>query len=420
MRDYSRMSTDPSVTAAERQWLRVLSTLNEYQARLFVAARALELGRSGISRVSRLTGMSRPAIYRGMAEIRGGGGLQPAEAGRIRKSGGGRKRIEQVDPQIPRHLKRILEETTAGDPVSLLKWTSKSTRTLAEELTRLGHAVSAVTVGRCLRDMGYSLQANVKSMEGRQHPDRDEQFRYINRQVKSFLRSGAPVISVDTKKKELVGAFRNAGRAWRARGQAPRVLVHDFPHLGKGKAIPYGTYDIAEDQALVNVGVTHDTAEFAVASIRRWWRMLGKRTYPSATRLLICADAGGSNGNRLRAWKLRLQQLANEIRVPISVCHYPPGTSKWNKIEHRLFSFISMNWRGQPLVSYEAVVNLIGSTRTRSGLKVKALLDTTAYETGQAVSRQQMRNLRLKRHSFHPDWNYTLSPEPEETRTRFW
>jgi hypothetical protein len=419
MRDYSRMSADPSVTVVERQWLRVLSTLNELQARLFVAERALQLGRGGISRVSRLTGMSRPAIYRGLAELRAESAWKgPAEAGRIRRAGGGRKRVEVLDPQIQRHLQRIVEETTAGDPMSLLKWTSKSTRTMAEELTRRGYPVSAVTVGRCLREMGYSLQGNVKSIEGPQHPDRDAQFRYLNRQVKMFLRSGDPVISVDTKKKELVGAFRNAGRTWRARGQAPRVLVHDFPHLGAGKAIPYGTYDLAEDQALVNVGVTHDTAEFAVASIRRWWRMLGRRSYPAAARLLICADAGGSNGNRLRAWKLHLQQLANGIGVPITVCHYPPGTSKWNKIEHRLFSFISMNWKGKPLVSYEAIVNLIGSTRTRSGLKVKALLDTTTYETGQTVSPQQMQELRLQRHSFHPDWNYTLSPEPEELLKR--
>jgi hypothetical protein len=293
--------------------------------------------------------------------------------------------------------------------MSLLKWTNKSTYTIAEELTRRGHAVSDVTVGRCLRDMGYSLQANVKTIEGPQHPDRDAQFRYINSQVKAFLRSGDPVVSVDTKKKELVGAFKNAGQRWQRHGKAEEVLAHDFPHLGQGKAIPYGTYDIAADQALVNVGVTHDTAEFAVASIRRWWRMLGRRSYPQAKRLLICADAGGSNGNRLRAWKLHLQELVDEIETPISVCHYPPGTSKWNKIEHRLFSFISMNWRGRPLMSFATVVNLIGSTRTRSGLKVKALLDTRNYETGRRVSPKQMTTLRLKGHAFHPDWNYTLS-----------
>ncbi len=294
--------------------------------------------------------------------------------------------------------------------MSLLKWTSKSTRTIAEELSRRGHTVSAVTVGRCLHDMDYSLQANVKTIEGAQHPDRDAQFRYINAQVKAFVRRRDPVVSVDTKKKELVGAFKNAGRRWQRQGDATQVHVHDFPQLGRGKAIPYGTYDVALDKALVNVGVSHDTAEFAVASIRRWWRMLGRRSYPRASRLLICADAGGSNGNRLRAWKLHLQRLANEIGILVSVSHYPPGTSKWNKIEHRLFSFISMNWRGTPLVSYETVVNLIGSTRTRGGLTVKALLDTRDYETGQEVSTHEMKELRLRGHSFHPDWNYTLLP----------
>jgi len=306
---------------------------------------------------------------------------------------------------------RLVEETTAGDPMSLLKWTSKSTRALAEELSRRGHPVSWVTVARCLHDLGYALQANVKTIEGPQHPDRDAQFRYINARVKAFLRTGDPVVSVDTKKKELVGAFRNAGRTWRPRGEPAPVFTHDFPHLGSGKAIPYGTYDIAQDQAVVNVGMTHDTAEFAVESIRRWWRLMGKRAYPSATRLLISADAGGSNGNRLRAWKLHLQRLATDIGLQITVCHYPPGTSKWNKIEHRLFSFISLNWKGQPLVSYEAVVSLIGSTRTRSGLKVKAVLDTRDYETGHDVTAKQIEQLQLKRHTFHPDWNYTLLPQ---------
>jgi transposase len=396
---------------AERRWLRVLSTLNEAQARLYVAEKALELGRGGISRLAQLTGMSRPTIYKGAAELQARRRALPAQAGRIRQVGGGRKRVEEVEPELKKALSGIVEETTAGDPMSLLKWTAKSTRMIAEELSRRGHPVSAVTVGRCLHDMGYSLQANVKSLEGAQHPDRDAQFRYINAQVKAFVRSGDPVVSVDTKKKELVGAFKNAGKRWQPQGEPEVVHVHDFPHLGEGKAIPYGTYDLAQDKALVNVGVSHDTAEFAVASIRRWWRMLGHRSYPRAGRLLICADAGGSNGNRLRAWKVYLQQLANDIAIPISVCHYPPGTSKWNKIEHRLFSFISMNWRGKPLVSYETVVALIAGTRTRSGLQVKALLDTRDYETGQQISIKQMRELRLRGHSFHPDWNYTLSAD---------
>ncbi len=297
--------------------------------------------------------------------------------------------------------------------MSLLKWTNKSTRMIAEELTRRGYPMTGVTVARCLHDLGYSLQANVKSIEGPQHPDRDAQFRYINSEVKSFMRSGDPVVSVDTKKKELVGAFRNAGRTWRPRGEPAEAFTHDFPHLGRGKAIPYGTYDVAKDRALVNVGVTHDTAEFAVESIRRWWTMLGRRTYPQTSRLLICADAGGSNGNRLRSWKLNLQELANDLGLPITVSHYPPGTSKWNKIEHRLFSFISMNWKGIPLVSYQTVVNLIGGTRTRSGLKVKAMLDTRHYQPGRKVSSREMRELHLKGHSFHPDWNYTLSPQTD-------
>ena len=408
MRDYALMTSRTATSDAERRWLRVLSTLNEAQARLFVAERALELGRGGISRLCELTGMSRPTIYKGAAELRAKRHPLAAQSERVRHVGGGRKRVEEVEPQVKQELSRIVEETTAGDPMSLLKWTAKSTRSIAEELTRRGYPVSGVTVGRCLHEMDYSLQGNVKTLEGPQHPDRDAQFRYINSQVKSFVRSGDPVVSVDTKKKELVGAFKNAGKRWRK--QAEAVHVHDFPHLGEGKAIPYGTYDVALDKALVNVGVSHDTAQFAVESIRRWWRMLGRKAYPGVARLLICADAGGSNGNRLRAWKLYLQELAVETGMAISVCHYPPGTSKWNRIEHRLFSFISMNWRGKPLVSYETVVNLIGGTRTRSGLTVKALLDTRDYETGQEVSSKRMGQLYLRGHSFHPDWNYTLLP----------
>jgi len=395
--------------ASPKAWLKVLSTLNERQARLFVAERALTLGRGGISQMSRATGISRPTIMKGAAELLSKGGLPPVTEGRVRRPGGGRKKAEEADPELRRELVRIMEETTAGDPMSLLKWTSKSTRAIAEQLAGLGHPVSSVTVGRCLHDMDYSLQANVKELEGRQHPDRDAQFRYINARVKSFLRSHDPVISVDTKKKELVGAFRNAGRTWRPKGQPEKVMVHDFPSRSEGYAIPYGTYDVASDRAVVNVGVTHDTAEFAVESIRRWWRLLGRRSYASAERLLICADAGGSNGNRLRAWKLHLQDLADELRLAITVCHYPPGTSKWNKIEHRLFSFISMHWKGQPLLSYETVIALIGGTSTRSGLRVKAVLDTSEYHTGIKVSASEMQGLNLKAHAPHPEWNYTIS-----------
>ena len=395
---------------AERCWLRVMNTLNEYQARLFVAEKALEMGRGGTSRLSKLTGMSRVTISSGMAELRGGKRLRDAGTGRVRVPGGGRKRVEEADPALQRRLKAIVEETTAGDPMSPLKWTSKSTRTIAEDLARGGHPVSNVTVARCLAEMGYTLQANVKTREGPQHPDRDAQFRYLNRQVKSFRRIGDPVISVDTKKKELVGAFKNGGRRWMPQGTPDKVSAYDFPSQAEGKAIPYGAYDIARNRAVVNVGVTHETAEFAVESIRRWWRMDGRRYYREAERILICADSGGGNGNRQRAWKVHLQQLSNETGLAVTVCHYPPGTSKWNKIEHRLFSFISLNWKGKPLINFETVVNLIGGTRTKTGLKVKAILDTNQYQTGVELSKKAMDQLHLMRHKIHPDWNYTLSP----------
>jgi hypothetical protein len=409
VQDYRR-NRAATTTSAERIWLRVLGTLNEYQARLFVAEKALQLGRGGISHLSQLTGMSRVTITQGLSELRTGRKLRTAADGRVRQPGGGRKKVEQANPQLPRRLRTIVEETTAGDAMSPLRWTSKATRTIAEELTRSGHPISSVTVGRCLEAMGFTLQANVKTREGPQHPNRDAQFGYLNRQVKAFRRAGDPVISVATKKKELVGAFKNGGRRWLPKGKADQVSVHDFPPLGKGKAIPYGAYDIARNRAVVNVGVTHDTAEFAAESIRRWWRLDGKRHYREAPRLLICADSGGSNGNRTRAWKLHLQALSDETGMSITVCHYPPGTSKWNKIEHRLFSFISLNWKGKPLVNYETVVNLIGGTRTRGGLKVKAVLDTNQYETGVEVSKEDIGQLRLKRHRVHPDWNYTLLP----------
>ena len=399
-----------SPSLAERCWLRVMSTLNEYQARLFVAEKALEMGRGGTSRLSLLTGMSRVTISSGMTELRGGKRLRDAGAGRVRAPGGGRKKVEEADPSMQRRLKSIVEETTAGDPMSPLKWTSKSTRTIAEELERAGHSVSNVTVARCLAEMGYTLQANVKTREGPQHPDRDAQFRYLNRQVKSFRRTGDPVISVDTKKKELVGAFKNGGRRWMPQGTPDKVSAYDFPSQAEGKAIPYGAYDIARNRAVVNVGVTHETAEFAVESIRRWWRLDGRRHYREAERILICADSGGGNGNRQRAWKVYLQQLSDETGLAVTVCHYPPGTSKWNKIEHRLFSFISLNWKGKPLINFETVVNLIGGTRTKTGLKVKAVLDTNQYETGVELSKKDMDQLHLTRHKIHPDWNYTLSP----------
>lgn len=396
-------------TGDERRWLRVLTTLNEYQARLYVADRAVDHGRGGITRLSKLTGMSRTTITKAMAELCGGGTLKEAE-GRIREAGGGRKKVEEADPELREQLGKILEETTAGDPMSALRWTNKSTPTIAQELTRQGHPVSDKTVARCLRQMGYSMQLNQKSREGPQHRLRDLQFRYINRQVAFFRRSGDPVLSVDTKKKELVGAFKNGGRTWRPKGNPHRVNVHDFPSLAEGKAIPYGTYEIGEDRAVVNVGITHDTAEFAVESIRRWWKLSGRKRKQGAKRILICADAGGSNSSRSRAWKLHLQGLVDELGIAITVCHYPPGTSKWNKIEHRLFSFISLTWKGRPLVNYETVVNLIGATTTKSGLRVKAVLDRNEYETGIKVTKSQMQSLHIRPHNTHPDWNYTLQP----------
>jgi hypothetical protein len=405
------MLRERALPEADRHWLRMLGTLNEFQARLFVAERALQLGQGGIAKLSRLTGMSPPTVRRGIRELTGRGRPRPPAEGRQREFGGGRKRAEHVEPGLLRALTRLVEDSTAGDPMSPLRWTSKSTRALADELTRQGYRVNKDNVARCLHELGYALQANVKTLEGRQHPDRDAQFRYLSRQVRSFFRTGDPVISVDTKKKELVGKFAQAGRTWRPSGQPEATLTHDFIHQGKGKAVPYGAYDVGRDQGFVNVGISHDTAEFAVESVRRWWRSMGRPTYPNAKRLLICADAGGSNGPRLRAWKAHLQRLSNQCGFPITCCHYPPGTSKWNKIEHRLFSFISMNWRGCPLVSFETVVNLIASTRTRSGLKVKAALDTRTYEKGVSVSNSDMAALKLRGHAFHPDWNYDLVPQ---------
>lgn len=387
----------------------MLSTLNEFQARLFVADKALDQGRGGISRLSELTGMSRTTITKAVAELSSRKKLLPSE-GRIRELGAGRKRVEEEDGQLRAELTRILNQTTAGDPMSALRWTNKSTQAMADELTRRGHPVSDKTVARCLRAMGYSLQLNRKTKEGVQHPNRDAQFRYINRQEALYRASGDPVISVDTKKKELVGAFANKGRTWRPKGRPYKVKVHDFSSEAEGKAIPYGAYDVIQDRAVVNVGTSHDTSEFAVESIRRWWKMDGRRRYRSARRLLICADSGGSNSSRTRAWKVNLQELADESGLAITVCHYPPGTSKWNRVEHRLFSFISLTWKGQPLWDHEAVINLIGATRTKSGLRVKAVLDKNEYETGVEISDEQMEELCIRRHKTHPAWNYTLSP----------
>jgi hypothetical protein len=324
--------------------------------------------------------------------------------------GGGRKPLEEQDPQLTQRLRRIMDETTAGDPMSLLRWTSKSTYQIRDELRRQGHAVSEDTVQRRLRQMDYTLQANLKTKEGRAPPERDAQFRYINQLAQEYGATGEPVISVDAKKRERVGAFKNAGRRWLPKGQPVVVNVYDFPHLGVGTATLYGAFDEQTNQGLVNVGMSHDTSEYAVESIRQWWRRVGRRQYPQARRLLICADGGGSNGSRNRAWKYFLQQLSDESGLEITVCHYPPGTSKWNKIEHRMFSFISLNWSGQPLVSFETVIQLISATTTRTGLHIKARLDKRVYATGIKIANEEMEKLNLRLHEKHPQWNYSLSP----------
>lgn len=388
--------------------LKVLETLNEAQARWYLAKEAMAMGRGGLKAMHELTGVSRPTILKGMRELLQNRSL--AETFRLRRPGGGRKRLEQTHPGFASALEKILEETTAGDPLSPLRWTSKSTPRIAVELTRQGYPVSQRTVYEKLREMGYSLQANVKNKEGTAPANRDEQFRAINRRVGIYVSAGEPVLSIDTKKKERVGDFQNPGRTWRPQGQLRPVNTYDFPSLAVGTAIPNGAYDVSHNTGFVNVGRTHDTAEFAVESLRQWWMWVGRRRYAETRRWLLCADSGGSNGSRNRAWKYYLQRLSDQLGIGMSVCHYPPGTSKWNKVEHRLFSFISLNWKGEPLVSYETVVNLIGSTRTKKGLRVKAKLDRKRYETGKKISDDEMDQLNIKYDKINPQWNYTIYP----------
>lgn len=391
---------------ADKFLLTILGTLNEAQARWYVAREAIALGHGGIKAMQDLTRLSKPTILRGIRELKTKD-LPPTD--RVRRSGGGRKRLEQSDPALTAALRQIMEANTAGDPMSLLRWTNKSTTAIAQELVRQGHAVSHETVRQRLLELDYSLQANRKNKDGLSPPERDAQFRYINRQVRRFLGRGEPVISVDTKKKERVGNFKNAGKTWRPKGQPREVESHDFPHLGRGTAIPRGTLDVERNEGFVNVGVSHDTAEFAVESVRRWWKLQGRRHYPKAKAVLICADSGGSNASRSRGWKYHLQQFANEFGLAVTVCHYPPGTSKWNKIEHRMFSFISLNWQGQPLLSYQTVVNLIAGTHTRHGLHIKAKLDQREYQKGIPITKEQMKSVNLQPHKTHPQWNYTIS-----------
>ena len=393
----------------EPTFLRFFQTLDERQARLCAAERALALGRGGIAHLARVTGLARRTIRKGIAELRSGA---PLAGGRIRRPGGGRKKVEVADPAVLPALEAAVEASTAGSPLDTLRWTSKSKAKLAAALAARGHRVAPNTVGRLLRGLGYSLQANRKDKEGLAPPGRDAQFRYINDQARDFLDRGQPVISVDTKEKELVGSFKNAGRTWRPKGEPIEVQVHDFPSTAAGKAVPYGVYDVGQNRGFVNVGTSHDTPDFAVESIRLWWHQEGRLLYGAADALLILADGGGSNGARSRVWKVRVQELADELQIPITVCHLPPGTSKWNKIEHRLFAYISIHWRGRPLVDYETVVSLIGATTTATGLTVTARLDLAEYPTGVSVPDATMARLALRPHATHPQWNYTLAPRP--------
>jgi Rhodopirellula transposase DDE domain len=390
-------------------WLRLLPTLPETQRRWLAGVKALELGRGGLTSVQRATGLSVNTVAKGIREVERG--LPTVAPERLRKPGGGRKPVEETDPALLNELRRLVEGTTAGSPMRALIWTHKSTRTLSAEMSRQGHVASPNTVARLLEVLGYSLQVNSKSKEGRSPPERDAQFRYINGQVEKFQAEGNPVLSVDTKKKERVGNFKNAGKTYRPKGEPYEVNMYDFPTLGKGVAIPYGTYDIGRNRGFVNVGMTHDTAEFAVESLTWWWKKYGRRHYPEATGWLVCADGGGSNGTRNRAWKVHLHELTKELGIPVTVCHYPPGTSKWNKIEHRMFSFISMNWQGTPLESYATVVNLIAGTKNKDGLKISARLDQKVYEKGVKIDDEILARVPVKVHKTNPKWNYSILPQ---------
>jgi transposase len=381
--------------------------LDERRRRLWAAAEARSHGRGGSAAVARATGMALDTIRKGRRELESG---ETLAGGRVRRPGGGRKSLSESDPSLLEDLERLVDEDSRGDPERPLRWTAKSVRQLAEALREAGHEVHFTTVAKLLRSLGYSLQANLKTREGASHPDRDRQFRHIGERVSEAIAAGQPVVSVDTKKKELVGDFKNGGREWRPVGEPVAVRTHDFKDKELGKAVPYGVYDLDEDTGFVSVGISNDTAQFSVASIRAWWEQLGRERYPDASELVITADCGGSNGYRTRLWKTELQALADETGLAISVCHFPPGTSKWNKIEHRLFSFISQNWRGKPLLSHQVVVNLIGATTTRTGLKVYARLDPREYPKDVKVSDEQLAAVELSGDGFHPEWNYRIKP----------
>ena len=387
--------------------------LNERTLRLFAAAEAKVIGRGGIAVVSRALDISRERISRGLAELEMGEKPRP---GRIRRQGGGRKREVDIDPTLKRDLERLIDPFTRGDPESPLRWTCKSLRRLAGELKEMGHKTSHRMVAELLREMKYRLQANSKTKEGKQHPDRNAQFEYINKRVRAQQKRGQPVISVDAKKKELVGDFKSVGREWQKQGEPEKVRVHDFIDKELGKVAPYGVYDLSRNDGWVSVGIDHDTAAFAVNSIRGWWRHMGSKAYPEARTIQITADSGGSNSSRSRLWKWELQKLANQTGRNLRVCHFPPGTSKWNKIEHRMFSFITQNWRGRPLLSHAVIINLIASTTTETGLKIRCHLDNSAYPKGIKISDAQMEQINIKRDDFHGDWNYTIRPNKKKRR----
>jgi transposase len=393
--------------AIHARYAAVAPLLDERARSLVAGSEAVVLGRGGVSAVARATGLSRTTVQRGVADVQS---ADVNDGRRIRRKGAGRPLATARDETLAADLEALIEPTARGDPESPLRWTCRSVRNLAEELQRQGHAVSHQTVSEMLHGMGYSLQANRKVLEGSSHPDRDKQFDFINTSVEKQLEACEPSISVDTKKKELVGPFRNVGKELRPKGDPEKVLVHDFLIPGLGRVSPYGVYDLNRNEAMVSVGTDHDTAAFAVASIRRWWESMGQPLYPEATRLLITADGGGSNGSRVRLWKIELQRLADDLGLEIAVRHFPPGTSKWNKIEHRLFSAISLNWRGKPLISHEVIVNLIAATTTKKGLRVRSALDRNAYPTKVKISKGQVEALNLQKEPFHGEWNYSLLP----------
>lgn len=400
---------DGSAERIRHRYVELSPALHERGRRLFAAAEARAYGYGGVSVVSRITGMARSTIERGLREIEANRAMP---TGRSRRVGGGRKARRLQDAKLLPDLKRLVEPATRGDPTRTLRWTSKSLRHLSRALKDRGHSACPHVIADCLRELGYSLQANRKTREGSNHVDRDAQFHYINDQATAFLAAEEPVISVDTKKKELVGNFKNSGREYRPQASPEAVNVHDFIDPKLGRAVPYGVYDIADNKGWVSVGTDHDTASFAVHAIRRWWLSMGQARYPKARRLMITADGGGSNGYRVRLWKIELQNLANGLGLPITVCHLPPGTSKWNKIEHRLFSFITLNWRGKPLRSFKTIVQLIAATTTTAGLAVRAELDENKYPKGVKITDAELTAIKLTRHPFHGDWNYTIAPRP--------